>query len=64
MSSKTEALEYLLEKARGVVMTPVELEEQRRSFAYGNAAIENSLVTRAMVDREAEKLAQAQEPQR
>lgn len=28
-------------------------EEQRRSFAYGNAAIENKYVTREMVDRAA-----------
>lgn len=30
-------------------------ERQRRSFAYGNAKTENDRVTRAMVDRAAEK---------
>ncbi len=49
-------LERLLEKARGVRMTPAETEEQRRSFAYGNANIENSLVTREMVDEAAEAI--------
>ncbi len=38
-------------------MTPAEIEEQRRSFAYGNANIENASVTRAMVDEAAEELA-------
>lgn len=31
-------------------MTDEAREEQRRSFAYGNAAISNARVTRAMVD--------------
>ncbi|TXL77091.1 hypothetical protein FHP25_09985 [Vineibacter terrae] len=50
------SLDYLLEMARRVKMTPAEQEEQRRSFAYGNTAIENKLITRAMVDEQAEKL--------
>jgi hypothetical protein len=29
-------------------------EEQRRSFAYGNTKIENDLITRKMVDEQAE----------
>jgi hypothetical protein len=37
-------------------MSGEEREEQRRSFAYGNAGIENPLITRSMVDREAELL--------
>ena len=35
---------------------PEQREQQRRSFAYGNAAFENELITREMIDREAEKL--------
>lgn len=31
-------------------------EEQRRSFAFGNCSIENPLVTREMVNEEAEKM--------
>jgi len=46
----------LLEAARNVVMTPEEKERQRRSFAYGNTRIENSRITREMVDRAAEEL--------
>ena len=40
----------------GVDMTDAEKEEQRRSFAYGNANIENERFTREIVDQEAEKL--------
>lgn len=38
-------------------MTPAEKEAQRRSFAYGNAALHNPNVTREMIDEEAAKLA-------
>lgn len=51
-------LAELIERARTVEMTPGEREQQRRSFAYGNVKIENSLVTRAMVDQCAEALNQ------
>ncbi len=37
-------------------MSGAEKEAQRRSFAYGNAHIENDRVTREMVDRAAEKI--------
>lgn len=47
----------LVETARSVRMTPDEQEEQRRSFAWGNANIENASVTRAVVDEVADKLA-------
>ena len=50
-------LEYLLEQAKKIVMTPAEQEEQRRSFAYGNTKIENDLITREMIDEAAERLA-------
>ncbi len=49
-------LQELLERARGTRMSPDEQEAQRRSFAYGNAHIENERVTRAMVDEAAAKL--------
>jgi hypothetical protein len=51
-----ESLDYLLEMARSVKMTPAEQERQRRSFVYGNTAIENKLITRKMVDEQADKL--------
>jgi hypothetical protein len=47
----------LLESARRVCMSPEDKERQRRSFAYGNANIENASVTRAVVDKAAEELA-------
>lgn len=49
-------LEKLLEAARRVEMTAEQSEEQRRSFAYGNAGLENDRITREMVDAQAEKL--------
>jgi hypothetical protein len=39
--------------------TPEHREEQRRSFVYGNTHLENELITREMVAREAEKLSKA-----
>lgn len=47
-------LEELIEKARTIAPNANEREAQRRSFAYGNAKIENSRVTREMVDRAAD----------
>jgi chemotaxis regulatin CheY-phosphate phosphatase CheZ len=53
----TDALKRLLEAAKTANPTPEQREEQRRSFVYGNTHFENELITREMVDREAEKLA-------
>jgi hypothetical protein len=52
-----EELKRLLEASRRRKMSPSEKEAQRRSFAYGNTALENPLITREMVDKEASKLA-------
>lgn len=49
-------LKMLLEKAKLVTMTGEQKEAQRRSFAYGNAKIENPRITRQTVDQEAEEL--------
>ena len=43
----------LLEAAKKVALTPEEKEQQRRSFTYGNTAIENP---REIVDRAAEEI--------
>lgn len=51
-----DELEKLLEAARYRPLTQVEKEEQRRSFAYGNANIENPRVTREMIDEQAAEL--------
>lgn len=53
----TEALVALIEAAKKLQPTEQQQEEQRRSFAYGNTAFENSDITRAMVDEQAERLA-------
>ena len=52
----TNRLQELLDEARKNVLTSQEKEEQRRSFAYGNTKIENSRITREMIDQEAESL--------
>ncbi len=51
----TDKLQQLIDAARDRPMSANEQEEQRRSFAYGNAHIENDRVTRAMVDEAADK---------
>jgi hypothetical protein len=53
----TDALKKLLEAAKAAQPSAEHRELQRRSFVYGNTAFENELITREMVDREAEKLA-------
>jgi hypothetical protein len=55
----TDKLKELLEKAKGVKVSPEQKEEQRRSFAYGNTNIENPRITRETVDQAAEQLKKA-----
>ena len=45
-----ERLRALMEKAKKVTMSEADKEAQRRSFAYGNAHIENVRVTREVID--------------
>ncbi len=52
------SLDELLEWARTIEMTPAEREEQRRSFAYGNVALDNPRVTRELVDAVADEMAE------
>ncbi len=52
----SEEIEKLLAAAKGHPLGVTEKEEQRRSFAYGNTRIENDLITRQMVDQQAELL--------
>jgi hypothetical protein len=56
-----DELKQLLEASKSLPMSPTEKEAQRRSFAYGNTAFENPLITREMVDEEARKLEALQE---
>jgi len=44
-------LNLLIEKARHHKMTPKELEEQRRSFAYGNVALHNPNVKKELINK-------------
>jgi len=53
----SDELEKLLEAAKHRSLSTAEQEEQRRSFAFGNANIENERVTRETIDREADALA-------
>ena len=57
IASMIDSLKKLLEAAKTAKPTPEHREQQRRSFVYGNTHFENELITREMVDREAEKLA-------
>ena len=50
------SLSRLIEMAKAVRVTEEQREEQRRSFVYGNTAVENERITREMVDRQAEEL--------
>ena len=52
----TAKLQKLIDASRNRPMSDAEQEAQRRSFAYGNAHIENDRVTREMVDEAAEKI--------
>lgn len=54
--NEKEALAFLIEKARKVAMTEDQVAEQRRSFAYGNSAFENPMITKEMIEEEAERL--------
>ncbi len=51
-----EDLKKLVDAAKNVKMSPEQQEEQRRSFAYGNAHIENKRVTRETINEEADSL--------
>jgi hypothetical protein len=57
IAGMTDNLKKLLEAAKTAKPTPEHREQQRRSFVYGNTHFENELITRDMVDREAERLA-------
>jgi hypothetical protein len=49
-------ISILLEKAKRITMSPREREEQRRSFAYGNANIENEAVTKDVIEEIADRM--------
>ena len=49
-------LKELIEKSRLYRMSDSEKEAQRRSFAYGNAKIENERITKEMVNKAADSI--------
>mgnify|MGYP005749769007 CR=1 FL=1 len=51
-----DALRSLIEEAKKVSMTEAQVLEQRRSFAYGNSAFENPMITKEMINEQGEKL--------
>jgi len=53
-ASMEDRFEEMLKLATMSRMTPDEREAQRRSFAFGNAKIENDRVTREMIDKAAD----------
>lgn len=55
----SKELEQLIEATRKLKLSEPQREAQRRSFAYGNAKIENPRITREMIDRQAEALERA-----
>ena len=52
----SKELEKLLAMAKTVKMTPGEQEKQRRSFAYGNARIENDQITWEKINKAADSI--------
>ncbi len=54
--TKEPNISRLIELARAVKMTEEQREEQRRSFAFGNAAFENPNITREMIDEAADRI--------
>lgn len=52
----SDQLRALIEKARLIRMTPQDWQEQRISFAYGNAHYEDQRVTRETVVRSSRSL--------
>jgi len=52
----TANLSRLIEIAKTVRMTESDREEQRRSFVYGNTALENAAITRELVDEVADRV--------
>jgi len=60
MGQMSTDLDTLLKMARKVDVSAKEREAQRRSFAYGNAHIENDRITRQSIDEAADMIAPPQ----
>lgn len=53
------SISELIEVAKTIMVDAAHREEQRRSFVFGNTAIENPSITRELVDRIADEMARA-----
>ncbi len=53
---RSNAIRELVRMARQIPISSELYERQRRSFVFGNTALDNGLITREIVDREADKL--------
>jgi hypothetical protein len=53
---RSDAVRELLALAKGVPFSEELYERQRRSFVFGNTALDNENITREIIDREADKL--------
>ena len=51
-----DSLSRMIEMAKAVRVSEEQREEQRRSFVYGNTAVENEHITMEMVIRQADAL--------
>jgi hypothetical protein len=57
--TKQLSISEMIELARAYKMTAEQEDAQRRSFVFGNVAIENPSITREFVDSVAEQMAAA-----
>lgn len=53
---RSDAVKELMRLARQVPVSKESYELQRRSFVFGNTALDNALITRELVDQEADRL--------
>ena len=52
-----ENLQALIDGTRGVYMTDLDRETQRRSFVYGNTHLDNNRITRKLIEQTADVFA-------
>lgn len=52
---RSDTVKELVKFARS--LSKEDIERQRRSFVYGNTALDNNLITRALIEDEADRLA-------
>ena len=53
---RSDAVKELVRLARQVPVSKESYEVQRRSFVFGNTALDNRSITRELIDQEADKL--------